>query len=722
MQPVVLTERDALDLAADLGLSIPARVFVRDAVEARQADLSFLDGLRVVLKAVSPEVVHKTEMGAVAVVENTADEIAAAIEAMTRRLAGRHLRGFTLNRFLEHERSLGHELLLGMRWTADFGPVVTLGAGGIHAEHLARSLAPGASVAILSPALGSDREIEAAIRPTLLGPLLLDGLRGQPPLLGRERLIPLLRLWLDFAARHLPAEWSDFEVNPAVVVGHELWALDARATPGTGSVPARTTPRPVEKLDRMLRPRSIAIAGVSSRRNPGRVILENVLDEGFDPSRVRVIKPGADAIAGVPCVPSVAALPEPADLLVLSVDAATSVGMLEEAVLEKKAEGVLLISSGIGEREGTEGLASRFRAALDASRGTAWKGPLVNGGNCLGIRSLPGGYDTMFVPGSKLGRPPKEERESESPLALLSQSGAFACARASSLCGIEPRFAISIGNQIDLTAGDYMEWLAGDPGTEIVACYLEGFRPGDGERWLAAASRIVAGGRDVILYRAGRTEAGAGAAASHTASVAGDFTVLRALASQAGIVLAESIADFDDLTRIFTRLRGKRLGGMRLGGLSNAGFESVAIADSLGPMRLAAFSGETRGRLTAIFEGAKIDAIVAPNNPLDLTPMLGDDGYVEVIRAVLADPGVDAAVVATVPMTPTLSERFSDRIAALAGETDKPWVAVVDGGPLYDGFRERIERAGIPTFRSVDRATRLLGVWATARRRAEESS
>jgi acyl-CoA synthetase (NDP forming) len=161
---------------------------------------------------------------------------------------------------------------------------------------------------------------------------------------------------------------------------------------------------------------------------------------------------------------------------------------------------------------------------------------------------------------------------------------------------------------------------------------------------------------------------------------------------------------------------------MRLGGLSNAGFESVAIADSLGPMRLAAFSGETRGRLAAIFEEAKIDAIVAPNNPLDLTPMLGDDGYVEVIRAVLADPGVDAAVVATVPMTPALGERFSDRIAALAGETEKPWVAVVDGGPLYDGFRERIERAGIPTFRSVDRATRLLGVWAAARRRAEEAT
>jgi acyl-CoA synthetase (NDP forming) len=327
----------------------------------------------------------------------------------------------------------------------------------------------------------------------------------------------------------------------------------------------------------------------------------------------------------------------------------------------------------------------------------------------------------MFIPAAKLGRPPRDSREKESPLAFLSQSGAFACARVTTLSGIEPRFTVSIGNQIDLTAGDYLEWLASDPGTEVVACYLEGFRPGDGERWLEAASRVVASGRDVILYRAGRTEAGAGAAASHTASVAGDFTVLRALASQAGVVLADSIADFDDLMRIFTRLRGRRAGALRLGALSNAGFESVAFADSLGPLRLAAFSEATRARLQAILEASRIDGIVAPQNPLDLTPILGDEGCVEAARAVLEDPGVDLGVVGAVPMTPALSDDFPSRLAALRKDTDKPWVAVVDGGPTYDGHRQRLERAGIPTFRSADRAVRLLGVWAAARRRAENT-
>lgn len=713
---------DPLAIAAALGLRVPERVFLREAGEVATVDLDALPGDRVVLKAVSPEVVHKTEAGAVAIVPKSRAEIARALRKMAARLAASRLRGFEIHRFVPHERALGRELLLGMRTTPDFGPVVTLAPGGVGVEHLARALRPGTEVAVFLPSRSARRDILAAVEPTVLGPLLLEGIRGAAPILGEEGLVALVAPWLEYAAAHLPHDLLEFEVNPVVVTEDGLFALDARLRAGTENAPSVPPPRPLEKIDRLLRPRSIAIAGISAKeRNPGRVILENVLAEGFDPGRLVAIKPGAQEVAGIRAVPSVAALPEPVDLLVLSVDAETAVAAVEEAIEGEKAASVVLIPGGIGERAGTEGLAARLEGAIARSRTTASGGPVVNGGNCLGVRSLPGGYDTLFIPGERLGRAPRGEREGEAPLALLSQSGAFVCARSTTLSGIEPRFVLSIGNQIDLTAGDYLRRLRDDPGTEIVASYLEGFRPGDGLPFLEAAREIAASGRTVILHRAGRTEAGAGAAATHTASVAGDWTVTRALAEGAGIVLAETIEDFDDLTRLFTRLRGKSPGEMRLAALSNAGFESVAFADSLGPFRLATFEPGTRDRLRGILAASRLDGIVAPTNPVDTTPILGDEGFAGAARAILEDPGVDAAVVGCVPMTPALETieaipgSVPERLASLASETEKPWVAVVDGGPLYAPMRARLERAGIPTFRSADRALRLLGVWARSR-------
>lgn len=714
---------DPYALAAGLGLKIPPSVVVADAAHARGVDLGTP---RVVVKAVSPAIVHKTEAGAVAIVP--VERVAETVAAMAARLASYPVEGYRIFACVEHERTFGRELLLGMRWTEDFGPVVTLAAGGVHAEHLARSLAPGRDVAILSPSLAAPATIEAALRATAVGPLLLDGFRGQPPLIGREPLLALLARALAFAGEHLPEDFLDFEVNPLVVTDDGLWALDARAKAGRPRG-AQVAARPLEKIGRLLLPRSIAIAGVSSRRNPGRVILENVLAEGFDAANVRVIKPGEREIDGIACVGSVAELAAPVDLLVLSVDAVSGVEAIEQACETGLAESVVLIPGGLGEREGTEGLESRLRSALAGARAHGG-GPVVNGGNCLGVRSAPGRYDTMFIPGVKIGRAPLDRREAAAPLSIVSQSGAFACARATTLGGVEPRHLISIGNQIDLTVGDYVRWLQDDPGTEIVACYVEGFRPLDGAAWIEAAAGLVGSGRDVLLYRAGRTAEGAGAAASHTASIAGDFAVLRALASQAGVVLAESVEDFDDLVRLFVRLRGRRLPGLRLGAMSNAGFECVAFGDALGPFRFARFGAATESRLAAILDRTRLSGIVAPHNPFDATPILADAAFAESVEAILDDPGVDAAIVGCVPMTPALATlpvearegNVAARLGTLYAASTKPWVVVVDGGPHYDPMRSELERAGVPVFRTADRALRLLGAWASTRDPGRSSS
>lgn len=462
--------------------------------------------------------------------------------------------------------------------------------------------------------------------------------------------------------------------------------------------------------------------GVSGRMNPGRRVLRNLIEAGLDRERLWVVKEGAAEVDGCACVPSVAALPEPVDLLVLAVDAAQVPEIVESAIDGGRAESLVVLSGGLGETPGTAGRVEQVRGRLAAARAGAGGGPVVNGGNCLGVRSVPGRTNTLFIPGHKLAFP---DRPAD-PVALISQSGAFAIARASQQPRLNPRYLVTLGNQIDLTVADYLERLSDDPEVELFACYVEGFRPGDGERFFRVAGSIARGGRAVLLYLAGRTAAGAAASASHTAAVAGDREVALALARETGVAVAESLADFDDLLRLAWRLRARPPRGRAVAALSNAGFECVALADNLGRLELAKLAPETLDGLGALLRAHRLEGIVTPRNPLDLTPILADEPFAGAAALCLADPGVDAAVVGCVPLTgalatvPAAPEHDEDlrspdavaaRLARLWRETSKPWVVVVDSGPLYDPLAEALDAAEIPVFRTADRALRLLEKW-----------
>ena len=386
-----------------------------------------------------------------------------------------------------------------------------------------------------------------------------------------------------------------------------------------------------------------------------------------------------------------------------------------------------MTTGGLEEKSGTEAIVARMRSSLSASRNSPGRGPLINGGNCLGVRSVPGHYNTLFIPEYKLPMP----KGKVAPVAVVSQSGAFAVSRISKHPGINPKYMITCGNQMDLTVGDYLEWLAQDPELEVFAAYVEGFKPLDGEKMLRAARRITAAGKTLILYRAGRTAAGAKASASHTASIAGDYPVTKALFAQMGTVVVESLEDFDDALTTFSLLQGKQATGRCLGAVSNAGFECVAIADNLGAFELATFAPETGPRLEAIFRNARIDEIVDVHNPIDLTPSAPDSGYDDSFRAVLDDPNVDLGLVGIVPLTPSmntlaagpdsngedimLENSLAVRYGKLIRESSKPWVASCDAGILYDPLVRALEAHGVPIFRTADRALKMLNLWYKAR-------
>lgn len=731
-----LLEPGGLALLRAAGIRTPRSVFVplgaEDAIDEIAAlgfggahaggEASGHATERVVVKVVAAEIAHKTEVGGVEFVIAEPAAIRSAIDAMRRRLEDRaELRGFLVSELVAHDPGLAGELLVTLRWTPDFGPIVAVGAGGIHAELLARDLRPGRDLAIVSTASSASSEIAAALRVSTVVRLATEPQRGRAPLLPMPALVDVVRRLLELGRACMPAELLEVELNPMAVSDGELVTLDVLVRLPTSPLahpradrPARATSR----IDRLLAPRSIAIVGVSSGQNIGRTILRNVLRDGFDPAAITIVKPGASEIDGCRCVPDVAALPGPVDLFVVAVSASAAADLVTDVIDRDAAESIIVIPGGFEETAGGVGHAARIRAALDRARERPHGGPVVNGANCMGIRSGPGHYDTLFIPDAKLAAP---TGSGTAPLAILAQSGAFAISRLSRLEGLDPRCVITVGNQLDLTIGDHLEHIALDPEIRVVGVYVEGFAPLDGLRFLQAARTIGARGGTVILYRGGRTPAGASASASHTAAIAGDALVTSALARSAGVVVADTLEAFDDLIATFVRLDGRPPAGNRLGAVTNAGFECVAIGDSTTALELGPFDDASAAALAGILGERGLSGVIEVHNPFDLTPMAGDAAFADVAAAVLASPSVDVGLIGNVPFT-TLMRTLPDegladpgsvasRLVELWHATTKAWVAVVDAGPRYDPLVRHLTAAGIPTFRTADAAMATLSTF-----------
>jgi len=340
----------------------------------------------------------------------------------------------------------------------------------------------------------------------------------------------------------------------------------------------------------------------------------------------------------------------------------------------------------------------------------------------MGIYSAPGKYDTTFLPAHKLASPGKTNPR----VVYITQSGAFMGSRMSKLPGVEPLFAISLGNQLDLTASDYLNYFLGADDASVYALYIEGFVPGDGLALARAAKEMVNRGKSVLVYKSGRSPEGRKATAGHTASVAGDYEVCRAVLESAGVFLADTLAEFENALRVLPRLSGKAFTGRRAALVSNAGFECVIMADGLkggDGLELARFSRQTCSGVAGLFKPLGIDRLQDVRNPLDLTPVADDAAFAGAIELVLADRGVDCAVVSPVPMTgalqtlapaPDHGENIYDpksvgqRLIAILGRTDKPAVVNIDAGAPYDPLAQMLEDAGLPVFRRSDEALRFL--------------
>lgn len=717
-----------IDIAG--AIAPPRHLFVPRGGDLTAEPLAAFPGDRVVLKIVSPEIIHKSDSRGVVVVPNEYQRVCDEIDRLVRAQAENadRIDGTLIVEFVEEARSgFGSELFVGIRQTREFGPVIAAGMGGLDTEFLGERLKSGVAVAKASAIDTTPEAFFELFQKTAAFEVLSGHARGRDRIVGDGELLRCFRAFIAIARRFSLGGFDDLsleelEVNPFAFRRQQMVPLDGRGRLGTPlRVPA---PRPLERVNRLLEPRSIAVVGVSSKRsNFGKVILDNIRSCGFPPEHLYVVKEGEADIEGIPCFPSVNELPEKVDLLVAATSAQRVPELVDQVLgVEPGAGGcssVILIPGGLGEKEGTQHVQDDLRKSIGTARTERDGAPVFLGGNCMGVRSRPGCYDTFFIPKAKLD-PRRDARPKRA--AIVSQSGAFIITRLSNLEFVDPCFAISVGNQIDLTVSDMLNVLSVRPDVDCIGVYVEGFNDLDGLEFLRAVERATANGKVVVFYKAGRTQAGRSAAQGHTASVAGDYDVCQAAVESAGAIVTDTFKEFEQLLELATDLHGKIVQGTRLGIISNAGYEAVGMADAIRGARYQLQVGKlthaTRDRLRSVLAEHRLDKLVDPNNPLDLTPMASDAAYEGCVRAMLGDDNVDAVIVGCVPMTPMLlttpdevqrSGSIAERISNLGVESDKPVVFVVDSLEPYDELARIVRRAGVPVFRSADQAVRSVG-------------
>jgi acyl-CoA synthetase (NDP forming) len=747
--------------------SIPVSNFLLKGTRPSNEELNSLPGEKAVLKIVSPTIIHKTEVGGVKIIEKQPGKIRSSWRKMMDEVPERYalwidnnrssapavyqeltgddliaaiaedVKGVLMCEFMPPDSSaFGNELILSIRRTREFGMVVTAGLGGTDTELYAQRFRKGEAVVSASAEMIDGPGFLKLFKGTIAYEKLSGKSRGQSRIVSDDQLLECFTSFIDMARFYSPLNPSagfvidELEINPFAFTDYQMVPLDGMCRfSKPGRIPI---PRPVKKIDNLLHPKTIAIIGVSSTRmNFGRIILKNILSGGFDRSAITIIRPNGGEIDGVNCVDSLADLPQKADLFVVAINAAQVPDLMDEIIDLDCANSVMLIPGGLGEKKGSEERARLIKEKINAAHLTEDGGPVFLGGNCMGVVSHPGSYDTIFIPEEKL---PKQRGNHLRKAAFISQSGAFIITRTSKVPAFDPAYILSIGNQNDLTAGDLVSHIKDLDDIDVLAIYMEGFNDLDGLALCRAIRGAVDQGKEVIFYKAGRTPEGKSATSGHTASVAGDYMVCESCIHQAGAMVADNFTQFEDLFTLAVSMHEKKINGNRLAAVSGAGFEAVGMADNiLGDdyeMEMAGFNDATVERLETLIRENRLDSLVDVKNPIDINPSANDQLHVDVVEAIAQDPGVDGIVVGLDPLSPQISSlpegmREGESLTADSGiatllpiavaKSDKPILGVVDGGRLYDPMVDLLEKGGVPVFRSSDRAVAALAKYTSYR-------
>jgi acyl-CoA synthetase (NDP forming) len=681
-----LNEYEAKKFCAGLGIPVcrEALALDADAVAAEAARIGF----PVVLKASGKNLLHKTEVGGIAL--NLTSSEAVKKEAK-RLLAIPGSEAVLVQEMVRGER----ELVCGLVRDAHFGPCVMFGLGGIMTE-VFRDI-----VFRVTPLTAMDaREMAQEIRhQKLLAPF-----RGEAAA-DPEALSRILVALGDIGMKN--QEVQSIDINPLKIrPDGQPVAVDALinlALPEQRNT--RQSREGTKDITSFFEPESMAVIGASA--TPGKagyIVMRNILDNGYE-GKVYPVNPKGGEIMGIPAYPSIDDLPEGIDLAVIVIPARATAQAVRECA-EKGIKSIVLCAGGFSEVDEQGEALQRELERTIAETGVSAFGP-----NTSGHTSIPYHFTSSLFPQGKIPR---------GTISYIAQTGNFATHTMRYIVTGE-NFGVArvvgLGNKIDLDESDALEYLAGDAETSAIFMYLESIkRPGTFIDVARKASRE----KPLFLLMGGSTGAGAKAAVTHTAAMASDERVIDGAIMQAGIT---RLYRYSHLFQVAKALAGMPLPrGNRVSFLAPSGAMLVVLADlcqqGLG-LEVPEPEEATRKRLQEISP-----AYIRMRNPVDIWPSALDHGiefsYGEAIEVLMKDPNIDAVV----PIL-MLADAFGvpplDFLVKLARKyPEKPLYVTFSAEKKHmEAAKAFLEPRGVPTFPLIEEPFEVLSVLNRCRQARE---
>lgn len=449
-------------------------------------------------------------------------------------------------------------------------------------------------------------------------------------------------------------------------------------------------------LKRIFEPKNIAVVGVSNNfLNPGTVIFRKNLHE----MEVNTygVNPKGGVIDGREIYRKVSDIPVNLDLVVIAIRAEYVNPVVEECG-EIGVGGVVVISGGFAEAGGAgiERQKELTRIALKYDL------PVI-GPNCFGIYSPPY-VDTFFLPSERMVKLPPGN------IAIISQSGGFMVDHFFSRFyerNLGVSIAVGVGNKAVVDEAMILNHLERDPRTKTVTLYIEGFREGEGRRFLEAA-RSCAEKKTVVVFRAGKTETAKRTVASHTGLMATSPKLFSAALRQNGIIEAQSEDEIISFAKVFSfNLKPIERGNVAV--VTISGGHGVVCSDLCAEagLKLVELTEEEQKELRSRLQPSA--AYVATlKNPIDLTGSATDDDMEATLSFLLEKEDVDAVIVLTFPYPPALSLTLGRRLSNIAVLYDKPVVAHVPWLPKYSMIVEGFEYNGVPVAHTISEVVQMI--------------
>jgi len=440
----------------------------------------------------------------------------------------------------------------------------------------------------------------------------------------------------------------------------------------------------IDNMDKIFRPESIAVVGASKRKGSvGAALMHNLIERGF-PGEIHPINPNHYKINKLPACPSIKDLKAPVDLAVIATPMASVPHIIKECA-DGGVGGAVIISAG-GKEIGEEG--KKLEAAI--SREAQQSGLRIVGPNCIGIVNSRVKLNASFA----------SQMPISGKMAFLSQSGAI-CSSILDLSikeNIGFSYFVSLGSMLDVDFGDMIDYLGGQPEVSSIVMYIESLTR---FRNFMSAARAVSRVKPIIALKAGRSTAGALAAASHTGALAGEDSVYDAALKRAGILRVKTFEELFDCAELVAKQPKPRGPGLVI--ITNAGGPGVMAADTLSEYGYepVALSSETL---------KKLDEILPPywskRNPIDMLGEATPGLYRKVVEICLRSVEVNGILILSAPQALTDTAGAATALVDLIQDSPIPVITSWIGGAEMQNGRDIFNRAGIPTFDTPERAVR----------------